>query len=141
MRGKGAGGVYSILGGTGEDEATPRRTEPTESYAPVAVPANMYFVTAEEDAEIERLLAGGDPRLTEHDKVDEGSSGERGSRTTAGSNAVGSRGWLGARDGEMSWWSDNSDTEGEHLHPSHSRLHFVESHQGSELEAPPGPRS
>ena len=138
VRGEGWGGgeVDSILGGGGENEATPRRIEPSESYAPMATPANMYSLTAEEDAEIERLLAGGDPRLTEYEKLDERTSGEGSSRSRAGSTAVGSQGMAGSRDGEMPAWFDNSDSEGELLHPSLSLLHFVE---GSELEVPPGP--
>ena len=135
----GGGEVDSILGGREEDEATPRRIEPSQSYAPMAIPVNMYSLTAEEDAEIERLLAGGDPRLSVYETVDEGTSGEGRSRTRAGSNAVGSQGIARATDGEMSLCSDNSDPEGELLHPSLSLLHFDQSYEGSELEVPPGP--
>ena len=125
------------------DGATPRRTEPFESYAPMALSANMYSFTAEEDEEIERLLAGVDPRLPGRGVVDEGISGER-LWTSAGASGGGS----GGR--RMSLPPDDSDSEvlerdarEREIDQALALLDLVdlEFYPGSELEAPPGPKA
>jgi hypothetical protein len=125
------------------DGATSRRTEPFESYAPMALSANMYSLTAEEDEEIERLLAGADPRLPGRGVVDEGISGER-SWTSVGASGGGSGG------GKMSLPPDDSDSEvlerdtrEREIDRALALLDLVdlEFYPGSELEAPPGPKA
>jgi len=123
--------------------AIPRRTEPFDSYAPTALSANMYSLTAEEDEEIERLLAGADPRLPGRGVVDEGISGER-SWTSVGASGGGSGG------GKMSLPPDDSDSEvlerdtrEREIDRALALLDLVdlEFYPGSELEAPPGPKA